>query len=675
VIKLTELSPLKISGRWFIDGEGRKVIFRGVNLGGSTKVPFKPNGATQNKENWPPIDLVNVSWVGRPFPEEEAEEHFSRLRAWGFNCLRFLTTWEAIEHAGPYQFDTEYLDYLARLVAMARDYGLYVFIDPHQDVWSRVTGGDGAPLWVFEKVGLDYTKFDEAEMALNMQFLYDPQNKSRYPAMSWGNNYKYFTNGMMWTLFFGGRDFAPNFKLKDENSGDPLNIQDYMFAHYMGSLNEIAKRIQYLPNVFGFDMLNEPHHGFIGHKAIKRNLRMKKDKREDPPLPGLAWTPIDGMFAAAGNSFELEDIGIKILTLSLGVKRKVAVNPKKICIWKEGMRQDFWKEHGVWEEGPDGRPIAPNDDYFRIVRGQQVNFTRDYLLPFANRVAESIRQFNPDWMIIVEDEPQTALFPPEGGWPKNVPSNMVNGCHWYDPILSYLKRFLWPISLDLSNIKFVFGLRGVQKMYLRQIGIQNELSKQINEGNCPYLLGEFGCHMDLQGGKSYKQWRKSKNDKKAFKWQIIVLDLMYNALDELLIGGTLWNYTADNNNAFGDNVNLEDLSIFSRDQQLVNWREDINSGGRAITGFCRPYARRTAGTPLKMQFNRKKGTFEFEFESDNSISAPTEIYVPPIQYPQAYEANCVGAEWSSSEDESLIFIHNPKMKKVIFTLKRKNKRN
>ena len=664
---MTKLSPLRIAGRWFLDGEGRKVILRGVNLGGSTKVPFKPNGATQNKENWPPTDLANVSWIGHPFPPEEAEEHFSRLKAWGFNCLRFLTTWEAIEHAGPYQYDTEYLNYYAEMVALAGDYGFYVFVDPHQDVWSRVTGGDGAPLWLFDKVGLDYRKFDEAEMAINMQYLYDATNKKRYPSMVWGNNYKYFTNGTMWTLFFAGRDFAPNLMIADEESGENLNVQDYMFAHYIGSLEEIAKRVKTMPHVFGFDSLNEPHHGFINSKAITRNLRMKKDKKDDPPLPGLAWTPVDGMFAAAGNSFELEEIGIKILKLSLGVKKTVIVNPKKISIWKAGAK-DFWMDHNVWRLGEDGQPVAPNDNYFKEVNGRSVNYTRDYLLPFANRVAGAIRQINPNWFIVVEDEPATTLIPPEGGWPENPPLNMVNGFHWYDPVLSQLKRFLWPITLDISRIRFVFGLSGIQKMYVRQLSIQPELSKKINGGNCPCLVGEFGCHMDLNNGRSYQRWRKGE---KVFKWQIIALDLMYNALDKLLLGSTIWNYTADNTNAFGDNWNQEDLSIFSRDQQGLDWRNDINSGGRAISGFCRPYARRIAGAPLKMQFNRKKGIFQFEFEPDETISAPTEIYVPPIQYPDGYTITCVGAEWSTSTEEPLIEIYNPKIKKVAFTITRR----
>jgi hypothetical protein len=63
----------------------------------------------------------------------------------GPDVLRLLTTWEAIEHAGPGQYDEEYLTYLRAIVEKAAEYDIACFIDPHQDVWSRWTGGDGAP--------------------------------------------------------------------------------------------------------------------------------------------------------------------------------------------------------------------------------------------------------------------------------------------------------------------------------------------------------------------------------------------------------------------------------------------------------------------------------------------------------------------------------------------------
>ncbi|TKJ22945.1 MAG: hypothetical protein CEE43_04315 [Promethearchaeota archaeon Loki_b32] len=66
---------LKIKNEEFIDEEGRSVLLRGMNLGGSSKVPFSPNGATHIKTDF--TDHRNISFVGRPFPIKEAVEHFS----------------------------------------------------------------------------------------------------------------------------------------------------------------------------------------------------------------------------------------------------------------------------------------------------------------------------------------------------------------------------------------------------------------------------------------------------------------------------------------------------------------------------------------------------------------------------------------------------------------------
>src|SRR6266446_7428057 len=170
---------ISIEGSRFKDESGRTLLLRGINLGGSSKIPFSPNDDVLDKS----ADVLDksarysdgffehrdVSFVGRPFPFEEADEHFARLKEWGFNLLRFLVTWEAIEYAGPGMYDQAYLDYVYAVIKKAHKYGFDVFIDPHQDVWSRFSGGDGAPGWTFEAVGMDITKFQEAGAALAHQ--------------------------------------------------------------------------------------------------------------------------------------------------------------------------------------------------------------------------------------------------------------------------------------------------------------------------------------------------------------------------------------------------------------------------------------------------------------------------------------------------------------------------
>jgi hypothetical protein len=151
---------MRIDGEWLKEEDGRTALLRGVNLGANSKVPFKPDGASWRKEGF--YDYRDVSFVGRPFPLSEADEHFRRLKEWGLTFERFLVTWEALEHAGPGIYDEAYLDYIRAVLEKAAEYGISVFIDPHQDVWSRWTGGDGAPGWTLDVVGMDLSKLHAA---------------------------------------------------------------------------------------------------------------------------------------------------------------------------------------------------------------------------------------------------------------------------------------------------------------------------------------------------------------------------------------------------------------------------------------------------------------------------------------------------------------------------------
>ncbi|MFX1315518.1 MAG: cellulase family glycosylhydrolase [Promethearchaeota archaeon] len=623
---------LRIKSKWFIDKEGRAVLLRGVNLGGSSKVPCTPNEATHIKTDF--IDHRDVSFIGRPFPIKEADGHLRRLKHWGFNCLRFLITWEAIEHKGPKQYDKEYLDYVEEILKIIESYKFYTFIDPHQDVWSRMTGGDGAPGWTFEKVGLDFTKFDASDAALVMQYRYDPNNPNAYPPMNWSSNAIRFANSTMWTLFFGGKDFAPSCKI------DGISAQDYLQEHYIYAIRQIALRVKDNPYVIGFDTLNEPEQGWIEKRVD--GVGAEKFAEE----LGYTFTPIDAILTGSGYT---RVVGYKEIK-RLGIKetRRDEMNKANVSCWLEGA-DNIWKKEGIWGLDKNGEPVILNNDHFVMKNDKKIDFYRDYLSPFVNNYSESIRELIPDTIIFFESHPIRILKGEKFTF--SVPENVVHAGHWYDGATLVMKRSMIKANYDIITNKIVMGKKNVQAMFINQLSNIKSIAESIH-GGIPTLIGEFGVPYDLNKKEAFLEFKTNPND--AWKKHVKLLNMYYNALDANLLHATQWNYTADNDNEWGDQWNLEDLSIFSRDQQLDP--NDINSGGRALEGFCRPHFIYCAGVPIKMAFHLKEKLFNFEFDADTSIKGPTIIYVPKIQYPNGYEVKVSEGKIIEKADEQLIHV-------------------
>lgn len=596
------LSRLTMRGSRFVDSDGRHVLLRGVNLGGDCKVPVSPDGHT-----WRPTEFSDhrtVSFVGRPFPLEEADAHLARIAGWGFNCLRLLTTWEAIEHAGPGDYDDAYLDYFAAVCARAGAHGLYVFIDFHQDVWSRMSGGDGAPGWTFEAVGLDFTKFHAADAAHVMQYRYDPAVgglQEAYPQMSWASNYRMPANGFMWTLFFGGEAFAPDFRI------DGVNAGRWLRDRYLGSMRAVAERVADLDHVIGFDTLNEPGSGWIG-----RTL-------DDPgrTLSGLAWTPLAGLAAASGHSQTLP-----VHSFGKGETGRREINPNGVSIWLPG-HEDPFRQAGVWDIDDAGQPVALRPDHFAALDGRQISAEKNFMAPFFREVAETVRGVRDDWMLFAEVDPFAALSGTHG-FPDGLPERTVNASHWYDLAALVTKRFDPERSVNPLTGQPLIGRQAIEDAYVSQLSRLRALGDAI-PGGAPTLIGEFGLPFDLNQRGAYDRWAAGEHSEAIWETHVEALSLMYNAMDRLLLSSTQWNYTVSNRNdvAIGDGWNQEDLSIWSSDQ--VTGTQD---GGRGVAGFRRPYVRRAQGELLSQCFNAVEGWFSFELRIDPAVSGPTEVFLP-----------------------------------------------
>lgn len=583
-----------IDGEWVKDDQGRTVLWRGVNLGGSSKVPTVPDGATYRREGF--FDHRNVSFVGRPFPLEEADEHYARLREWGLTFLRFLVTWEAVEHAGPGIYDEEYLDYLEAVVAKARRHGLTLFIDPHQDVWSRFTGGDGAPGWTLEAAGFDMQRFQATGAAIVHATHGDP-----FPRMIWPTNWTKLAAGSMFTLFFAGNDLAPQTRV----NGEP--IQEYLQRHYIGAMMEVAGRLREFDHVVGYDTMNEPSAGFIGWM----NLMQTGGRLQMGDTP----TPLQAMALGAGipQTVDVWEMG------PLGPRRsgQRRIDPGGATAWQAGV-EPVWRANGVWMVDDDGDPVLVRPDHFWRVKGQAVDFNT-YYRPFANRYAEAIRSVDPDAIIFVEGD--TGMPPPE--WRLGDARDVVHAPHWYDGMVLVTKSFSPVAAADERTGKAVVGLPGrIHRSFVEQVGRLRRYTEE-RIGAAPTLIGETGVPFDMNDKRAYRTG--------DFRGATRALDRMMKVMEALLMPFTLWNYTADNTHARGDQWNDEDLSIFSRDQQTDP--ADINSGGRALDALLRPYPQATAGEPLELSFDYRRGECAFSFEHDPAVDAPTVLYVPRWQYP------------------------------------------
>jgi hypothetical protein len=623
-----------VEGTRFVDTHGRQLILRGVNLGGDGKLPY-PHGGTDRPSDF--ADHASVSFIGRPFPLAEADEHLARLRGWGFNTLRLVVTWEAVEHAGPGQYDHAYIEFIGRVCERAADYGFFIFIDFHQDVWSRMSGGSGAPCWLFDKLGLDYRRFDAADAVHVMQYRYDYDNperrqEDRYPAMSWTANYRMPVNGIMWTAFFAGRTYTPDWRI------DGVNVQDYLQQHYFGAVSALAARVRDLANVVGFDSLNEPGMGWIGQRMSEVRTGPTPDDRT-PVLPGPAWTPLSSLTVARGVSVTLP---VMRATAQPGVvehSHERVMNRGGVSIWKAGVADPF-EQAGAWRL--DGtRGVALDEEFFRLRDGRRVDAERDFLQPFFAAMATTIRAVREDWLLFAEINPHVII----GGrtLPAEMPARSVNACHWYDAPLLWSKHC--PDPLDDAAREQLKKRYGLELAYMKSIGDRLRV---------PTLIGEFGIPYDLNDGAAFARWAQGERDAGVWAAHSTMLGLMYEMIDLLQLSTTQWNYTASNRNdlRIGDGWNQEDLSIFSRDQQGADAPDD---GGRAVAGFSRPYMQRAQGLIREVRWAPQDGLFVARVAADPQIAAPSELYLPPAC--DGYVLQLSGVAADAERDGHLLRVH------------------
>ncbi|KAL9931302.1 hypothetical protein V8E36_009812 [Tilletia maclaganii] len=474
----------------FTDAYGRAVQLHGVNVSGSSKIPSafldKKNG-NGHKDGGGGGDGI-PTFVDRPFPLDEADYHLSRLQAWGLTTLRLLVTWEALQPSSPQHIDSAYLTYLQSLLRLLPRYGLRVFICAHQDVWSRATGGSGAPGWTCELVGLEGRAFGRTGAAYVHEEVLREQERERRAGKGdprervgpfvWPSGYQKLAAATMATVFWAGDIFAhkvrvprswtppgssASFDSPQQKQGEEMvGLQTFLQDAYLRAYGALADAVGGMEGVLGFDVMNEPHRGFI-------NLHSFSEWDYDTDLhigffPSFLQSVALGEGHAQLVPFYVKSFPFPTKLSHYSLIQPPPPTPDSPALWRADgptRGQCLWRMHDVWAwdegrpptdfrlweslalrganlrghrrlgEAVKGKPVALRRDYFEYdprisdddAKGtssvarprRRIEWYRDCYAPFVSKFADRIRAHHPHLHIFFEAIPNEFIPPWLGG--------------------------------------------------------------------------------------------------------------------------------------------------------------------------------------------------------------------------------------------------------------------
>lgn len=115
---------IKPEGMRLVDELGRERIFNGVNI----------------------VDKTPYHFRKKSFNYDLRDRTLKNMAKKGINLIRLGFTWNKIEPE-PGEYNEDYINVLGDIIDRCEKYGIYVFLDMHQDLYSSVCYGDGAPVW------------------------------------------------------------------------------------------------------------------------------------------------------------------------------------------------------------------------------------------------------------------------------------------------------------------------------------------------------------------------------------------------------------------------------------------------------------------------------------------------------------------------------------------------
>lgn len=387
-----------------------------------------------------------------------------------------------------------------------------------------------------------------------------------------------------YACFFAGNEVFPGLK-KD---GKP--VEELLQQAYADAWAALASEVADLPNVLGYDLMNEPSGNFI---VLAAAAAMKNG----------------GIDAVRGTLLALagQELGEQLFKLVTDLR-----------VLPPDTKPETLRLYGL-DMIDASAALALN-----------YGFDENHLRPFYERVGKAILAVDPDAVFFFESSTSAqnlfggALGGIGGQWEvamrrPELPQ-VVYAPHHYQDIYPFIGFNQAPRPITATQIRYrdyVPALEHAARAASRFLG------------NPPVVFGEFGTYFNFGGIYMSRQ--------EEYVASSHLLDNYYEAFEQTFSSRMLWCYSPENDYKRGDGWNREDFSIIDPDQKP-----------RSELAWSRPHARALAGKPIETHFyshfhyfDPDKGTVDPEREffvryGSRETAAPTEIVVPEVQYPDGF---------------------------------------
>lgn len=552
-------------------------------------------------------------------------------------------------------------------------------------------------MWTLYAAGLDPTSFAYNEAAIVQNTWPEPLS---FPRMTWATNYERLACLTMNTLFWAGRDFAPNAII------DGVNIQEYLQNHFIDAVKYLAQAIASSGIndgfILGWETMNEPNRGFLGFSDLSVNPEHQKLRSYTCP------SPFESLLIGTGRAVEIPVYEFGALGASKVGTKLVNETHRSAWIpadydesrygwnrspsWKKG--KCIWAQHGVFDD-TSGQLLQP--DYF-LQSSAGLDLSEEgwadvYYLEHWHKYVDAMRSIDPD-AIMFAQTPVLAI-PPDFLELGAVKPRMVFTPHFYDGLTLVRKHWSSYWNVDVVGVlrgrywspafALRFGERSIRNCLRDQLKcLKQEGVEKFGKG-VPCLMSEIGIPFDMNDKTAYETG--------DYDTQIRALDANIFALEGSKLHHTYWTYAACNTHKWGDHWNGEDLSFYSNSDAGLHSTDSTQMsqftlasssssshlslmsskrysrpgvyslrtdyvGSRAVEAFVRAFPLLTSGVPEEYNFDIMKAAFTMTIAADDNLGKgiATEIHVPDLHYPNGdLQVQITSGRWELDKESQILY--------------------